>query len=481
MIVTLNVISSISLGKCETCYYILTSNVKTPITRIASLLLPLLVGFVSQAQAPQLINYQAVARHANTGAELANREVYLQVQVRAGGPSGNIVYQESHENIITDAFGLFSIHIGGGNMLAGNFSQISWGYNSHWLDISMDIGAGLLPFGAMQFVSVPYALHAGTVANVDDADADPSNELISNVVFNNEASTLTIEEAGVNFDVDLSALANTPDADADPTNELINTVNFNTGTSTLTIEEAGVNFDVDLSALANTPDADADPTNELIPIGGLSLSGTMLQIVEGAVTHQVDLQPIISAIILPNQTTTGWDVTTAPNRVFNNTARVGIGHTAPSGQLEVRGTGALGEAVFLATRTDATTIFGINSDGVRIPLSSSISIQGQVRYAPKILSGSGNYTVEPTDHILVWKVNYSGPRSIFLPLATDFPGRVIKVVKAVTGANSQISISSFSQINFGFGPLTMTANDVSSITFLSIGADGWITMDGWED
>lgn len=111
----------------------------------------------------------------------------------------------------------------------------------------------------------------------NDADSDPTNELITNVVFDGNGNILTIEEGGNTW----STVINTNDADSDPTNELITNVTFNANGNVLTIEEGGNTFTTTLNIDIN--DADSDPTNELQT---LTLSGNTLSISQG---NSVDL------------------------------------------------------------------------------------------------------------------------------------------------------------------------------------------------
>lgn len=127
------------------------------------------------AQVPQGIDYQAVATDIN-GAELVNQTISIKASVLSGSANGNIEWQETHA-INTDTFGLFTIVIGQGvntnNGIQTNFSEISWGANTHYLKIEMDVngGSNYSFMGTHQMMSVPYALYG------EDADADPFNEL----------------------------------------------------------------------------------------------------------------------------------------------------------------------------------------------------------------------------------------------------------------------------------------------------------------
>ncbi|MBI2280882.1 MAG: tail fiber domain-containing protein [Bacteroidetes bacterium] len=113
-----------------------------------------------QAQAPEKINYQAVARNL-TGNPLINQAVGLEFNIRQGSPTGAVVYSETHTGVSTNQFGLFTAEIGGGTVNSGIFSAINWGLSSFYLQITID--GNILP--ATQLLSVPFALYAKESAN----------------------------------------------------------------------------------------------------------------------------------------------------------------------------------------------------------------------------------------------------------------------------------------------------------------------------
>lgn len=114
-------------------------------------------------QAPQLINYQGVARD-NSGLELPNQNISLRLSILSGSSSGLVVYSETH-TVTTNSFGLFDIHIGGGSLVSGTFSTIDWGGDLHFFKTELDPagGSNYSVMGTTQFVSVPYALNASSV------------------------------------------------------------------------------------------------------------------------------------------------------------------------------------------------------------------------------------------------------------------------------------------------------------------------------
>lgn len=99
---------------------------------------------------------------------------------------------------------------------------------------------------------------------VDDADADPTNEL--------QVITTNSSPGNISLSGDKTLSINVNDADSSRTNELIEVATL-LGGNTLRIVESGINHDVDLSALAE--DADADPNNEVQSLTYNSVSNVL--------------------------------------------------------------------------------------------------------------------------------------------------------------------------------------------------------------
>ena len=122
----------------------------------------LLVAISVFAQAPQAINYQGIARDGS-GNPLMSHLLGLELTIHGGSTIGPIVYQETFSPT-TNQFGLYTVKIGMGTPVTGNFSTISWGTNSYFLEVGMDITGGnsYVSAGTTQLISVPYALYAET-------------------------------------------------------------------------------------------------------------------------------------------------------------------------------------------------------------------------------------------------------------------------------------------------------------------------------
>ncbi len=222
-------------------------------------------GLICFAQTPTSFNYQAVLRDG-TGQVLANQHVEIGIAILQDSPTGNEVFAETH-SVSTNNFGLANLQIGSVNSL--EMETIDWSAGPYFIQISVDE----IVMGTSQLLSVPFAMHALTVENdkVEDADADPANELQQLAFENNE---LSISDGN---SVDLSTVINSKDTSA--TNEL---QQLSLDGEQLTITEGNT---IDLSNLVNTNDTSA--TNELQDI---SLAGTDLSISKGSTVDLSVLQ-----------------------------------------------------------------------------------------------------------------------------------------------------------------------------------------------
>ena len=140
------------------------------------------------AQVPQGVGYQGVATDAN-GIELVNQSISIRASVLSGSANGTIEWEETHATV-TDTFGLFILTIGQGtnttNGTQTSFADISWGTNTHFLKIEMDVtGGSTYSFmGTNQMMSVPYALYA--------ENANINYDSISNILSNDSTFITTV-------------------------------------------------------------------------------------------------------------------------------------------------------------------------------------------------------------------------------------------------------------------------------------------------
>ena len=131
----------------------------------------LMLGLATFAQTPTTFNYQAVLRDASGGI-LKNQEVEISIVLLQGSVTGSEVFSETHSTS-TNSLGLVNLQIGSVN--TSGIETIDWSAGPYFIQISVD---GTI-MGTSQLLSVPFAMHALTVENdnVEDADADPANEL----------------------------------------------------------------------------------------------------------------------------------------------------------------------------------------------------------------------------------------------------------------------------------------------------------------
>lgn len=119
--------------------------------RIFSLIAFLLFVGMIVAQAPQGINYQAVARDIE-GKPLPGQTINVGIKISDAFAT---LYQETH-TVQTNNFGLFNLSIGQGSPTSGSFSGINWAGGAKSLEVSINGTPG----GPQPILSVPYALYA---------------------------------------------------------------------------------------------------------------------------------------------------------------------------------------------------------------------------------------------------------------------------------------------------------------------------------
>ncbi|HOY31042.1 MAG TPA: tail fiber domain-containing protein [Bacteroidales bacterium] len=133
---------------------------KTTVTKIICSLIFLLITGYTFAQIPHAFNYQAVARDVS-GNVLPNQLLSIRLSLHLGTSTGTIVYSETFAPITND-FGLFTIGVGIGIPVSGQFDTIAWGKNHYYMQVEMDPtgGATYVDMGTSQLLSVPYAMYA---------------------------------------------------------------------------------------------------------------------------------------------------------------------------------------------------------------------------------------------------------------------------------------------------------------------------------
>jgi hypothetical protein len=136
---------------------------------IKLLTLLLCASLFTTAQAPELLNYQGVARNAS-GQPLANQSITLRLVIRHSTATGTQQYRETH-NVTTNDYGLYSVAIGDGTPEIGTMSAVTWESGSKFLQVQIDPSGGTsyTNLGTKRILSAPYALSAGNVELVKNS------------------------------------------------------------------------------------------------------------------------------------------------------------------------------------------------------------------------------------------------------------------------------------------------------------------------
>lgn len=123
----------------------------------------LLASFLTFAQVPQGVSYQAIALNAS-GSPVLNSNVRVRISVLDSNANGTVLYSETQQKT-TNAQGLFNLVIGQGTVVSGVFSAINWSTNAKFLKVEMDAAGGTnyVTVGTTQLLSVPYAMAADSL------------------------------------------------------------------------------------------------------------------------------------------------------------------------------------------------------------------------------------------------------------------------------------------------------------------------------
>ena len=271
---------------------------------ILSLVAIATISLSSFGQAPEGFKYQAVVRDAGN-LILNNQAVGMRLTIQQGSIGGVTAYSETF-SVTSNAYGLVNLEIGTGTT-SYDFTTIDWANGPYFIETAADVtgGTSYVVMGTSRLMSVPYALHANTAENVtndlvDDADADPNNELQA-VSFSND--TLYLSNGGQvylgAYGIDL-----VDDADADPNNE-IQTIS-RAGT-TVTLNNGGGTFEDSVGVY--TAGTGIDITNNVVSTTsscGLAIGDTY----QGGIIFYLDPSGCHGLISAPSDQSTGipWGI-----------------------------------------------------------------------------------------------------------------------------------------------------------------------------
>ncbi|NND77902.1 MAG: hypothetical protein HKN39_06935 [Flavobacteriales bacterium] len=265
-------------------------NLTRLIAKVKALCIVLILGVSSVfSQVPDSFNYQAVVRD-NTGNIMNDQIVSVQLAVIQTSPNGLVKFIENHLTA-TNQFGLIKLNVGTGTSVNGEFSSIEWGDDLHFLRISIDVNGGnnFQFLGTTQLTSVPYAMYAKRVEYdlVDDADADPSNEIQELIIANDTlfisgGNYVVLPQSGNIDDTDEQQLSLSSDQLSISNGNSIDLSMYLDNTDSQSLELIGNTLSISngnsITLTDNVDDADNDFSNELQE---LSIVGDTLFISNG--------------------------------------------------------------------------------------------------------------------------------------------------------------------------------------------------------
>ncbi|HEU5165063.1 MAG TPA: hypothetical protein VFU29_05960, partial [Chitinophagaceae bacterium] len=129
--------------------------------KLLTLTTMLFVCILMNAQTPQGLNYQAVARTAD-GVIIPTQNIGVRFSILEGSVTGAVVYSETH-TVVTNSYGLFTLAIGKGIPVASTFANINWASGTDKflkVEIAPAGGSNYQLQGTTQLLSVPYALYS---------------------------------------------------------------------------------------------------------------------------------------------------------------------------------------------------------------------------------------------------------------------------------------------------------------------------------
>jgi trimeric autotransporter adhesin len=184
------------------------------------ILLSLLLSFsfyLLSSQVPQGFNYQAIARDGS-GNPIVNATLSVRLSILSDsngfypGGLGTYIWEETHSNVKTNAYGLFNIVFGNplavkNQGTASSFSAINWATTPLYIGTKINNSGSFKPMGAAQLWAVPYAMIAkdfgGAVPRLNVAGTTTDLETALFEVKNNIGQTIfAVYNEGVRIYVD---------------------------------------------------------------------------------------------------------------------------------------------------------------------------------------------------------------------------------------------------------------------------------------
>lgn len=144
---------------------------------------------ITSAQVPQGFTYQAIAR-LTSGDPIINTTIPVKITIQADSLGTQIIWQELHNSVTTNGFGLMTLILGkGARQLASTvptFNSIDWKVTPKFIKTEVNYG-GWKTMGVTRLWSVPYALVADKANGVNSGTklsvTSPPGALIDEALF----------------------------------------------------------------------------------------------------------------------------------------------------------------------------------------------------------------------------------------------------------------------------------------------------------
>ena len=372
-----------------------------------------------QAQIPQTLNYQGIARNAS-GEPIRYQEISVKISIIDSALAGKVAYQESRR-VMTNYVGLFNIVIGGPDAfyVLGNISAVDWATGNKHIKLEID-PAGQNNYtiaGITKLQSVPYALYSTPSGNAsgDLTGNYPAPSIAPKVVTTTklaDGSVTDIKVAmGINpAKVGLEKVNNTADLDkpisiatqsaintklnisdtavmlsnriSRDTVSLSNRINLKASTSdvnaalalkantsdvnaALALKSNTTDVNTALALKANTSDVNAalalkeNLTNKSIDISADGASDSKYPSVKSVKTY-VDQ---IAGTILTGQVNADWTATVGPAKILNKPALFGGAYSDLTGIIPIWNQNTTGNAATSTKLAAPKNINGVAFDG----------------------------------------------------------------------------------------------------------------------
>ena len=346
-----------------------------------------------QAQIPQTLNYQGIARNAS-GEPIRYQEISVRISIIDSALAGKIAYQETRR-VATNYVGLFNIVIGGpdASFVLGNISAVDWATGNKHIKLEID-PAGQSNFtiaGITKLQSVPYALYSTPSGNAsgDLTGNYPAPSIASNAVNTAklaDGSVTDIKVAmGINpAKVGLDKVNNTADLDKPVSaatqvslNTKLNIVDtstmlssrFNRDTVSLSnrinLKANAADVNTALSLKANTADVNnalalkENIANKSLDLATDGASDVKYPTVKSVKTY-VDL---MAGNILAGQVNADWTATVGPAKILNKPTLFGGAYSDLTGIIPTWNQNTTGNAATSTKLAAPRNINGVAFDG----------------------------------------------------------------------------------------------------------------------